>query len=104
MKNRPIILDAATVCRASNQGNPSFPASARVSCDHRATIPKAAGEMVIAAEAYGWAADNIVGGLPERRANACLDSAFDRPVYFRSIGLEREDIAIGHAVLRNAAF
>lgn len=102
MKNRPIILDAATVCWAPNQVDPSCETSAQVCCGHRATTPDAADEMVIAADASRWAADDIVAGLPERGTNACLKPAFDRPVHFRSIGREREDLAIGHAVFRNA--
>lgn len=103
MKDRPINLNAATVYWAPNQVDPSCKTSAQVYCGDRASTANAAGEMVIAIEASGWAADNIVGGLPERCANACLKPAFDRPAHFRSIGLEREDVAVGHAVFRNAA-
>ena len=48
MKNRPIILAAATVCRVLNHVDPSGKTSAQVCCGDRATTAKAAGEMVIA--------------------------------------------------------
>jgi L-arginine dehydrogenase len=70
-----------------------------VYCDYRATTPGSAGEMVLAAEG-GWNRGLIRGDLAELVSARAPKPAYDRPVFFRSIGLGLEDMALAHALHR----
>ncbi|MCG7403887.1 MULTISPECIES: ornithine cyclodeaminase family protein [Caballeronia] len=69
-----------------------------VYCDYRRTTPASAGEMVIARERHGWSPDAIRGDLAELARGACPAPSHERAVFFRSIGLGLEDIAVAHAL------
>jgi len=71
-----------------------------VYCDYRATTPSVAGEMVFAAKDHGWSRDAILGDLPELVYGKSRMPSNNKPVFFRSIGLGIEDIAIASAVLK----
>lgn len=71
-----------------------------VYCDYRVTTPGVAGEMVIAGRDHGWSRDAILGDLPELVSGAARLPSERKPVFFRSIGLGIEDLAIAGAVLR----
>jgi len=73
-----------------------------VYCDYRATTPSIAGEMQLAAFVNGWSADRVVGDLPELVTGRALLPTYDRHVFFRSIGLGLEDVAMAHALHRLA--
>ncbi|QHC25034.1 ornithine cyclodeaminase family protein [Streptomyces sp. GS7] len=62
--------------------------------DYRPTVTTAAGEMVLAAEADLWSAEQLRGDLPELLTGGCLPPSGARPVLFRSIGLGIEDLAV----------
>ena len=68
-----------------------------VYCDYRATTPGAAGEMVLASES-GWNRQLIRGDLPELVSGLVAKPTYERPVFFRSIGLGLEDIALANAL------
>lgn len=70
-----------------------------VYCDYRATTPMSAGEMKIASASGEWAPDRIRGDLPELLTGKAQKPTYDRPAFFRSIGLGLEDIAAAVAVL-----
>jgi len=70
----------------------------QVFCDYRQTTPGAAGEMLIAGEQHGWRSDSIVGDLPELLSGQVQRPEYDRHVFFRSIGLGLEDIALANAI------
>ncbi len=70
----------------------------QVYCDYRLTTPGAAGEMLIASEQHGWGKSSIVGDLAELLSEQAPRPAYDRHVFFRSIGLGLEDIALANAV------
>ena len=72
----------------------------QVFCDYRQTTPGSAGEMLIAAEQHGWDKNAIVGDLPELLSEQVQRPAYDRHVFFRSIGLGLEDIALANALWR----
>ncbi|MBN3963792.1 ornithine cyclodeaminase family protein [Pseudomonas gregormendelii] len=72
----------------------------QVFCDYRVTTPGSAGEMLIAGEQHGWDKDSIVGDLPELMSEKVQRPAYDRHVFFRSIGLGLEDIALANAIYR----
>ncbi|MFT6022296.1 MAG: L-arginine dehydrogenase [Ascidiaceihabitans sp.] len=71
-------------------------------CDYHATTPTAAGEMVLAAQDHGWSATEVLGDLAELSVGTCPLAGEKSPVFFRSIGLGLEDIAIAHALYRAA--
>ncbi|MCL9803063.1 ornithine cyclodeaminase family protein [Pseudomonas sp. AKS31] len=70
----------------------------QVFCDYRLTTPGSAGEMLIAAEQHGWSKDLIVGDLADLLSEKVQRPDYDRHVFFRSIGLGLEDIALANAV------
>jgi L-arginine dehydrogenase len=70
----------------------------QVFCDYRLTTPGSAGEMLIASEQYGWSKDSIVGDLADLLSEKVQRPGYDRHVFFRSIGLGLEDIALANAV------
>jgi len=69
-----------------------------VYCDFRETTPRTAGEMQIAAAEHGWVQTCVVGDLPELVTNRAPQPDYRRPVFFRSVGLGIEDIAIANAL------
>ncbi|MCP2074312.1 UNVERIFIED_ORG: L-arginine dehydrogenase [Pseudomonas lini] len=71
-----------------------------VFCDYRQTTPGSAGEMLIAGEQHGWDASNIVGDLPELLSDYVARPDYQRHVFFRSIGLGLEDVALANALYR----
>jgi L-arginine dehydrogenase len=70
----------------------------QVFCDYRLTTPSSAGEMLIASEQHGWSNDAIVGDLADLLSEKVQRPGYDRHVFFRSIGLGLEDIALANAV------
>jgi len=72
----------------------------QVFCDYRMTTPGSAGEMLIAGEQHGWDKNAIVGDLPDLLSEKVQRPDYDRHVFFRSIGLGLEDIALANAIYR----
>ncbi|SEE92019.1 MULTISPECIES: ornithine cyclodeaminase family protein [Pseudomonas] len=70
----------------------------QVFCDYRLTTPGSAGEMLIAGEQHGWDKSAIVGDLPDLISEKVQRPDYDRHVFFRSIGLGLEDIALANAI------
>ncbi len=70
----------------------------QVYCAYRLTTPGSAGEMLIASEQHGWSKDAIVGDLADLLSEKVQRPGYDRHVFFRSIGLGLEDIALANAV------
>ena len=70
----------------------------QVYCDYRLTTPGSAGEMLIASEQHGWDKSSIIGDLAELLSEQVPRPTYDRPVFFRSIGLGLEDIALANAI------
>ncbi|SDU75931.1 MULTISPECIES: ornithine cyclodeaminase family protein [Pseudomonas fluorescens group] len=70
----------------------------QVFCDYRQTTPGSAGEMLIAAEQHGWHKESIVGDLADLLSDKVPRPDYQRHVFFRSIGLGLEDIALANAV------
>jgi L-arginine dehydrogenase len=69
--------------------------------DYRPTVTASAGEMIRAVEQGLWSVDQLRGDLPELLTNACQPPSGDRPVFFRSIGLGIEDLAIARLLLNH---
>ena len=72
----------------------------QVFCDYRLTTPGSAGEMLMAGEQHGWDKSAIVGDLPDLLSGKVQRPEYDRHVFFRSIGLGLEDIALANAIYR----
>ncbi|WPN51903.1 ornithine cyclodeaminase family protein [Pseudomonas sp. P9_2] len=70
----------------------------QVYCDYRQTTPDAAGEMLIASEQHGWDKRAVLGDLPELLSDMAQRPDPQRHVFFRSIGLGLEDIALANAL------
>ena len=70
----------------------------QVFCDYRLTTPGSAGEMLIASEQHGWDNRAILGDLADLLSEKVQRPDYDRHVFFRSIGLGLEDIALANAV------
>ena len=70
----------------------------QVFCDYRLTTPSSAGEMLIAVEQNGWSTDSIMGDLADLLSEKVQRPDYHRHVFFRSIGLGLEDIALANAV------
>jgi len=72
----------------------------QVFCDYRLTTPGSAGEMLIAGEQHGWDKNAIVGDLADLLSEKVQRPEYHRHVFFRSIGLGLEDIALANAIYR----
>ncbi|MDD2054555.1 ornithine cyclodeaminase family protein [Pseudomonas putida] len=72
----------------------------QVYCDYRKTTPGSAGEMLIASAEHGWDSSAIQGDLAELLSGQTPRPQYSRSVFFRSIGLGLEDIALANALYR----
>lgn len=95
-----LITSISTNAPRAHEVPPQSLNAMQVFCDYRQTTPGAAGEMLIAAEQHGWDKRDIIGDLPELLSEHVQRPTYDRPVFFRSIGLGQEDIALANAIWR----
>ncbi|MCU0119342.1 ornithine cyclodeaminase family protein [Pseudomonas sp. B2M1-30] len=95
-----LITSISTNAPRAHEVPPNSLNGMQVFCDYRLTTPGSAGEMLIAAEQHGWNKDAIVGDLADLLGKKVPRPAYDRHVFFRSIGLGLEDIAVANAVYR----
>lgn len=72
-----------------------------VYCDYRATTPSVAGEMKLAAQQHGWSPQSVRGDLPELIKGKATPPSGQKPIFFRSVGLGIEDIAIASVLLQS---
>ncbi len=96
-----LITSISTNAPRAHEVPPQSLNAMQVFCDYRQTTPGSAGEMLIAAEQHGWDKNAIVGDLPELLSEQVQRPAYDRHVFFRSIGLGLEDIALANALWRH---
>lgn len=99
LRNDALVTSISTNVANAHEIDPAALSSFDVYCDYRETTPKSAGEMKLAAASGGWTPENIQGDLPELLTAKAAKPAYQRPVFFRSIGLGLEDIAAAVAVL-----
>ncbi|WP_095106185.1 ornithine cyclodeaminase family protein [Pseudomonas sp. Irchel 3E20] len=95
-----LITSISTNAPRAHEVPPQALGAMQVYCDYRQTTPGAAGDMLIAAEQHGWSADAIVGDLAELLSDQTPRPTYERHVFFRSIGLGLEDIALANALYR----
>ncbi|MEJ5058740.1 MULTISPECIES: ornithine cyclodeaminase family protein [unclassified Pseudomonas] len=99
--NKPaLITSISTNAPRAHEVPPQSLNDMQIFCDYRVTTPGSAGEMLIAAELHGWNNKAIVGDLPELLSEKVQRPGYDRHVFFRSIGLGLEDIALANAIYR----
>jgi len=99
---KTLLTSISTNVAEAHEVAPEFLKSAQVYCDYKKTTPFTAGEMVLATKNHGWDATAIKGDLAELATNSCSLPKRDAPVFFRSVGLGLEDIAIANAIYRIA--
>ena len=89
-----LITSISTNAYRAHEIAPQDLARMDVYCDYRHTTPLAAGEMVIAAEQGAWSTAALIGDLPELANGTARLPEYNRHVFFRSIGLGLEDVAV----------
>ncbi|SED01231.1 ornithine cyclodeaminase [Pseudomonas saponiphila] len=93
-----LITSISTNAPRAHEIPPAALPELQVYCDYRRTTPGSAGEMLIAGEQHGWDSATILGDLPELLSNQAQRPSAERHVFFRSIGLGLEDIALANAL------
>jgi L-arginine dehydrogenase len=97
--SRPaLITSISTNAPRAHEVPPASLNDMQVFCDYRLTTPGSAGEMLIAAEQHGWSKDSMVGDLSDLLSEKVQRPDYRRHVFFRSIGLGLEDIALATAI------
>ena len=100
LRKPALITSISTNAPRAHEVPPQSLNAMQVFCDYRQTTPGAAGEMLIAAEQHGWDKRQVAGDLPELLSEHVQRPTYDRHVFFRSIGLGLEDIALANALWR----
>ncbi|PTR29278.1 ornithine cyclodeaminase family protein [Pseudomonas sp. GV085] len=100
LRKPALITSISTNAPRAHEVPPQSLNDMQVFCDYRLTTPGSAGEMLIAAERHGWDKGAIVGDLPDLVSEKVQRPGYDRHVFFRSIGLGLEDIALANAIYR----
>ena len=98
LRKPALITSISTNAPRAHEVPPQSLNDMQVFCDYRLTTPGSAGEMLIAAERHGWDKSAIVGDLPDLLSAKVQRPDYDRHVFFRSIGLGLEDIALANAI------
>lgn len=98
-----LVTSVSTNAARAHEIPPALLPHMDVYCDYRRTTPAVAGEMTLAAEHHGWSAEQVAGDLPGLVLGECPLPQYRRPVFFRSVGLGLEDIALAHALYRQLA-
>ncbi|WP_044872025.1 ornithine cyclodeaminase family protein [Pseudomonas sp. LFM046] len=93
-----LITSISTNAPRAHEVPPETLGEMEVYCDYRATTPGSAGEMLLAAERHGWSREAIRGDLPDLVSGKVPRPDYRRPVFFRSIGLGLEDMALANAL------
>ncbi len=93
-----LITSISTNAPGAHEVPPGFLCDADVYCDYAPTTPAAAAEMQLAVADHDWSAEHIKGDLGMLACGAAPLPTYDRPAYFRSVGLGLEDIAMAHGI------
>ena len=93
-----LITSISTNAARAHEIPPAMLPAMDVYCDYKRTTPAVAGEMTLAAELHGWSPEQVAGDLPDLVNGNCVLPGGQRHVFFRSVGLGLEDIAVAHAL------
>lgn len=94
----PLITSISTNAPGAHEIAPTMLSSMDVYCDCATSTATVAGEMKKAIELGVWGADQVKGDLGALVNGTCEKPAYDKPIFFRSIGQGLEDIAVALAV------
>ena len=92
-----LITSISTNAPRAHEVTPASLLNMDVYCDYRATTPDSAGEMLLASR-LGWSSADILGDLAGLVSGKAVRPDYRRSVFFRSIGLGLEDVALAHAL------
>jgi len=98
IKSSAVVTSISTNVANAHEIQPSLLTEAEVYCDYKVTTPDSAGEMKIATQLGSWSKDFIRGDLSDLVAETCELPSYTKPIFFRSLGLGLEDIAIAYGV------
>ena len=98
IEGAPLITSISTNVACAHEIDPAMLALMDVYCDCTATTATVAGEMKLAIEAGYWKPEAVKADLGALVNRAAPLPAYDRPVFFRSIGQGLEDVAVALAV------
>lgn len=98
-----LVTSISTNAADAHEISPSWLPEMDVYCDYRKTTPASAGEMKLAAQRHDWSAQSVQGDLAELVAGTAAQPSYQRHVFFRSIGLGLEDVAIAYELFRHLA-
>ncbi|MGY2170354.1 ornithine cyclodeaminase family protein [Pseudomonas gingeri] len=93
-----LITSISTNAPRAHEVPPHCLGEMQVYCDYRQTTPASAGEMLIASTQHDWQAESIRGDLAELLSGQVPRPQYAQHVFFRSIGLGLEDIALANAL------
>ena len=93
-----LVTSISTNVANAHEIPPAFLLTADVYCDYKPTTPDSAGEMKLAASDHGWNRDSICGDLADLACGTAPLPDYQKPVFFRSIGLGLEDMAMAHGI------
>ena len=93
-----LITSISTNVANAHEVPPAFLMDADVYCDYKPTTPANAGEMKLAKRDHGWDSAAICGDLADLAAGNAPVPDYNNPVFFRSIGLGLEDMAMAHGI------
>src|SRR3990167_7328994 len=92
-----LITSISTNAPRAHEVTPASLLNMDVYCDYRVTTPDSAGEMLLASR-LGWSSADILGDLAGLVSGKAVRPDYRRSVFFRSIGLGLEDVALAHAL------
>jgi L-arginine dehydrogenase len=98
--NDSVITSISTNATDAHEVPPEALVHWDVFCDYRLTTPRIAGEMVLAAKRFGWSPEKILADLPQLVTATGRLPTRRVPVFFRSVGLGIEDIALANLIFR----
>jgi L-arginine dehydrogenase len=93
-----LITSISTNVANAHEVPPAFLMDADVYCDYKPTTPANAGEMKLAKRDHGWDSAAICGDLADLATGNAPLPDYNNPVFFRSIGLGLEDMAMAHGI------
>ncbi len=99
-KTDVLITSISTNVANAHEICPSMLNKMDVYCDYKATTPGSAGEMKLAVSEHHWSTDTVKGDLADLVSQGIAKPEYDKPVFFRSIGLGLEDIAMAYGIWR----
>ena len=100
IEGAPLITSISTNAPGAHEIDPAMLASMDVYCDCSEATATVADEMKLAIKDHSWKPEDVKGDLGALVSGKCEKPAYDKPVFFRSIGQGLEDVAVALAVYK----